>query len=114
MPALAGWYAAHSAVRRLWAIQEAGRLRVIVTLEPTHDGDDFYPAWLANGDEWAHELQSRMAGPVALEVMDDPFVAQSAAGADGVLVAELFWRDPTVPPAIPPALALPQAARKSD
>ena len=112
--ALAKWYAAHSAVRRLWAIQEAARLRVIVTLEPTHDGDEVYPAWLANGGDWAHELQSRMDGPVQLEVMDEPFPAEFAAGIDGVLVAELFWRDPSAAPAYPPAIASPQVARNSD
>ena len=73
-------------------------MRVIVMLAPTHDGDDTSPAWLANGREWAHQLQLRMEGPVQLEVIDEPFVAQFAAGGDGVLVVELFWRDPSTPP----------------
>ena len=73
-------------------------MRVIVTLEPTHDGDDIYPAWLANGQEWARDLQLRMDGPVQLEVMDEPVLAEFAAGVDGVLVAELFWRDSSLPP----------------
>lgn len=73
-------------------------MRVIVTLEPTHDGDDTYPAWLANGNEWAHELQLHMDGPVQLEVMDEPFLAEFPSGVDGVLVAELFWRDSSMPP----------------
>jgi hypothetical protein len=94
---LATWYAAHSAVRRLWAIRDLQRMRVIVALEPTHDGDDIYPAWLANGHEWAHELQLLMEGPVQLEVMDKPFLGEFAAGVDGVLVAELFWRDSSMP-----------------
>ena len=85
---LANWYAAHSMVRRLWAIDESQRVRVIVTLRPTNDGDDIFPAWLANAREWAQELQSSLRGPVQLEVMDEP-----AAGVDGVLVAELAWRD---------------------
>lgn len=95
---LAQWYAAHPAVRRLWAIQESQGIRVIVMLEPTHDGDDVYPAWLAKGQEWAHELRLRMDGTVQLEVIDEPFLADLAAGIDGVLVAELFWRDPSTPP----------------
>ena len=99
---LTKWYAAHSAVRRLWAISEPQRMRVIVTLEPTHDGDDIYPAWLANGNEWAHELQLGMDVPVQLEVVDAPFLAESAAGVDGVLVAALFWRDSSMPPDCPP------------
>lgn len=90
---LAKWYAAHSAFRRLWAIKESQRMRVIVMLEPTHDGDDIYPAWLANGHQWTRELQLHMDAPVQLEVMDQPFLAELAAGVDGVLVAELFWRD---------------------
>ena len=73
-------------------------MRVIVTLEPTHDGDDIYPAWVANGHEWAYELQLRIDGPVQLEVMHEPFLPDFAAGVDGVLVAELFWRDPSTPP----------------
>ena len=96
---LAKWYAAHPAVRRLWAIKEPQRMRVIVTLEPTHDGDDIYPAWLANGPQWARELQSRMHGPVELEVMHPPSAAELVAGVDDVLIAELFWRDSSLPPA---------------
>src|SRR5688572_11023400 len=87
------WYAAHPSIRRLWAVQESQRLRVIVTLEPTHDGDDIYPAWVANGHNWAHDLQSRMDRPVELEVMDEPSLAELPADVDGVLVAEVFWRD---------------------
>jgi hypothetical protein len=92
---LAKWYAVHSVVRRLWAISDSQRMRVIVTLEPTHDGDDIYPAWLANGHEWAQELQLAMELPVELEVVDEPFLRVSAPGVDAVLVAELFWRDST-------------------
>jgi hypothetical protein len=94
---LTQWYAAHSAFRRLWAIKESQRMRVIVMLEPTHDGDDIYPAWLANGHEWARELQLRIPQPVQLEVVDEPFAAELAAGIEGVLIAELFWRDSSLP-----------------
>jgi hypothetical protein len=95
--ALTQWYATHSAFRRLWAIRESQRMRVVVMLEPTHDGDDIYPAWLANGQEWARELESRIAEPVQLEVVDEPFAAEFVAGIDGLLVAELFWRDSSLP-----------------
>jgi hypothetical protein len=95
---LAKWYAAHSAVRWLWAIKESHGTRVIVALEPTNDGGDIYPVWLANGHEWAHELQLLMDGPVQLEVMNEPAIAEFAAGVDRVLVAELSWRDPSMPP----------------
>ena len=90
---LARWYAAHAAFRRLWAVRESQRLRVIVMLEPTHDGDDFYPAWLANGRTWVRELQLQFDAPVELEVIDQPFLEALQDGADAVLVAELFWRD---------------------
>jgi hypothetical protein len=95
--ALTQWYAMHSAFRRLWAIKEPQRMRVVVMLEPTHDGDDIYPAWLANGQEWVRELQGRIAEPVQLEVVDEPFAAEFVAGIDGLLVAELFWRDSSLP-----------------
>ena len=72
-------------------------MRVIVALEPTHDGDDIYPAWLANGHEWAQELEFRMDASVRLEVTDEPLLEESVA-ADGVIVAELSWRDPSLPP----------------
>jgi hypothetical protein len=55
---------ARGAVRRLWAFKASQGMRIIVTLEPTHDGDDICPAWLANGYEWARKLQLRMARAV--------------------------------------------------
>lgn len=45
---LVHWYTSHSLIRRLWAIEEVEALRVVVTLEPTPDGDNVEPAWLAN------------------------------------------------------------------
>ena len=95
---LAKWYAAHSAVRRLWAINESQRLRVIVMLEPTRDGDDIYPVWLAKSEEWARELQLRMDWSIQLEVADTPSLPESPAGVDGVVVAEVFWRDSSMQP----------------
>jgi hypothetical protein len=95
---LADWYAAHSSVRRLWAIRESQRLRIVVSLEPSLDNDDVYPAWLANGHQWTHELQMRLDEPVQLQVINEPILNELAAGIDGVLFAELFWRDSSVPP----------------
>jgi hypothetical protein len=91
--ALAQWYAAHPAIRRLWAVMDLQGLRIIVTLGPTHDGDDILPAWLANGREWTDQLQVHVEGPVQLEVTHEPFLPDLSAG-DGVLVAQLCWRDP--------------------
>ena len=45
--AFAAWYATHSSVRRLRAVRNSYQLRILVTLEPTHDDCDAYPAWLA-------------------------------------------------------------------
>jgi hypothetical protein len=91
--ALASWYAARPAVRRLRAVREFERMRILIALGPTLDGDEIYPAWLANGCDWAQELQSRLGEPVRLEVMNDPFRAGLAAG---VLVADLCWRDSSI------------------
>jgi hypothetical protein len=93
---LAEWYAAHPSVRRLWAIGESQRMRIVVTLEPTPDSDDLYPSWLANGRQWAHELQSRMEVAVHMEVVYEPVFSGLAPGIEGVLVAEIHWRDPSM------------------
>jgi hypothetical protein len=94
--AVATWYAAHSSVRRLWAIRDAYGLRVLVTLEPTHDGDDTLPAWLANCHAWAQELQLCMDDSVRLERLDEPVFDGAAIDAESSLVATLSWRDPSL------------------
>ena len=76
-------------VRRLWAIKESHGVRIIVTLGPTNDGDEVYPAWLANAREWTQELQSRLGESVELEVVDALWRGDFA----GDLVADLSWRD---------------------
>ncbi len=90
---VAAWYATHGSVRR-WAIRDAHRLRVLVTLEPTHDDGDVYPAWLANRDAWAHELQLCTHSPVQLELLEGPAFDGAAIDADSVIVATLRWRAP--------------------
>lgn len=85
---LARWYADHPAIRRLLASSESQRMRVVVTLAPTNDSDEIYPAWLANAGEWTHELELRLGVPVQLEVGERP--------ARGEFVAELSWRDSSV------------------
>lgn len=95
---LAAWYAAHPSILRLWAVRDARCMRVVVTLEPSPDSDDLYPVWLANGHDWAHDLQSRLEAPVQLEVQYETSLDELGVGADSVLIAELFWRDSSVPP----------------
>ncbi len=90
---LAKWYAGHSAIRRLWAIRELQGTRVVLALQPTNDGDDVYPVWLANAGAWARELQLRLGAPVRLEVVDESALAGMAAEIDAVLALELSWRD---------------------
>jgi len=91
------WYATHPAVRRLWAMEAANGIRVFVTLEPTPDGDDTLPVWFANGHAWASDLQSHTEREVQLElIVEAPIEGLDVAG-DGVMIAALNWRDPTVP-----------------
>ena len=93
---LAKWYASHSVVRRLWAIEEIEVIRVVVTLEPTHDGDDVQPAWLANSRTWAQELQLRMHRTVRLEMINEPSHIESSFDRDSALITEMSWRDPGI------------------
>lgn len=87
------WYSSHSAVRRMWAIEESKRFRIIVALEPTLDGDDTRPIWLANSRAWTLELQRLTDRPVQLDLIDEPSSMEPAVYTDGLLVADLLWRD---------------------
>ncbi|MDM0001057.1 hypothetical protein QTI24_20780 [Variovorax sp. J22P240] len=96
------WYDATPAVRRLWAIRPDGRsdandLRVIVMLEPSLDGDETSPIWMAHGAAWATELRERLAGVVQLERIDGPLPDEFEIDGDGVLLSTLSWRDSTSP-----------------
>jgi hypothetical protein len=93
--ALADWYDAHPAIRRLWAIRSELALNVIVTLEPTVDNDDTYPAWFACSRGWAHEIQSLIGEQVSLELLEEPAVDEFDIELEGEIVAAISWRDPT-------------------
>jgi hypothetical protein len=93
--ALAEWYDAHPAIRRLWAIRDSQALSVILTLEPTVDNDDTYPAWFACNHGWARELRSITGGAVNLELLDEPSIDEFEVDLEGEIVAALSWRDPT-------------------
>ena len=93
---LASWYDCQPAVRRLWGIKDAEKLRVIVALEPTLDSDDIYPVWFANAKEWASELHLYMSRPVQLELISGPPFDGIEIGAGSVIIADLFWRDSTL------------------
>ncbi|HEY5547544.1 MAG TPA: hypothetical protein VIK50_15930 [Gemmatimonadaceae bacterium] len=94
--ALAGWYDSQPAIRRLWGIREAERLRVIIAIEPTLDGDDVYPAWFANIDVRASELRRSTGSQVQLELIQESRCGGIEIEDDGVIIADLFWRDATV------------------
>jgi hypothetical protein len=95
-PNLDAWYGSHSVIRRLWAIKEPQGLRIVVALEPTHDGDDTHPAWLANRQTWLHELQSHTGSPVRLERIDAAVFDELELNRESVVLAALGWRDPTL------------------
>lgn len=93
--ALATWYDAHPAIRRLWGIRDTQRLRVIVSVEPTHDDSDIFPVWIGNSAAWAQELRLFTGTSVQLELIDEPSDGIEIDAGSNV-VADLFWRDPTI------------------
>ena len=93
--ALADWYDAHPTIRRLWAFRDLQLLSVILTVEPTMDGDDTYPAWFACSRGWTHEIQAIAGGSVKLELLDEPSVNEFEIDVEGEIVAAISWRDPT-------------------
>jgi hypothetical protein len=93
---LAKWYTSQSIIRRLWAIEEIDVIRIVVTLEPTPDGDDTHPAWLANSRAWAQELRLRLQRTVRLQVINEPSLhVESSCDEHSTLIAEVSWRDPS-------------------
>jgi hypothetical protein len=87
--ALERWYADHSAIRRLWAIEDSSALLVYVVLEPSSDGDDSLPVWLANQQGWTDDLRQVTNREVQLQLIasggpDEPYEET---------IAELRWRD---------------------
>lgn len=88
--ALAAWYDSNPALRHLWAIKYAQGLRVIIRLEPTLDGDDTLPGWIANSRARAHELQLRTHESVQLEAIDEVDSAENPAVTPG----QTFYEGP--------------------
>lgn len=94
------WYDGNPEIRRLWAIKPDGTadesaLRVIVMLEPSADGNETSPTWMAHGASWARELRERLAGEVELERIDGPLPEEFEIDGDGVVLSTLYWRDST-------------------
>jgi hypothetical protein len=87
------WYATHASIRRLWAIEDAVDITVFVSLEPTQDGNDALPVWLANQHLWTKDLEMLIEREVQLKLVVSDF-EELDVGADAVMLAELGWRDP--------------------
>ena len=96
--ALARWYADHSPIRRLWAVEDSVALKVLVALEPTSDGDDTLPVWLANNGGWANDLRLRLQREVQLQLVVSGASGESYVNPDAVTIAEVSWRDSWVTP----------------
>lgn len=90
--ALERWYAAHSQIRRLWAVEGSLGLQVLVALEPTADGGDTLPIWLANRRHWVNDLRQLTQREVQLRlvVLDD--FGEFYVNPDAVTIAQLSWR----------------------
>ena len=103
--ALSRWYDERPGVVRLWAIQPdlpAGAstlspLHVLLLLEPSADGDEIAPAWVARAATWSRELEQRLSRAVQLECLDIPVGDDIEVDAEGTLLASLCWRDATMP-----------------
>ena len=91
--ALATWYSDHSPIRRLWATENSGALKVLVALEPTSDGDDPLPIWLANYLDWANDLQLCLKRGVQLQLALSDAFGGSYVDSNAVRIAEVSWRD---------------------
>ena len=91
--ALAQWYTDNAAIRRLRAVEAAVGLVVLVTLEPTSDGDDTLPIWLANQREWSDRLTQLTRREVQLLPVAANEYEGSPVDAGAVTIAELGWRD---------------------
>lgn len=91
--ALGQWYADQSSIRRLWALEDPPALVVLVALEPTSDGDDSLPVWLANRRAWASDLSLRTRREVQLQLIVPGAFGESHVDPGAVAIAEVSWRD---------------------
>lgn len=90
--ALVSWYGARAAIRRMWAIDRSFALEVRVALEPTPDGGDTLPAWLANRGYWTCELQQLARREVQLKLVALDDFGEFHTDPDASVIAELHWR----------------------
>ena len=98
---LASWYDGCAEVRGFLATHRsealpAGKLRILVVLEPTADGSDVLPVWMANAPRWVGLLKERTGREVSMELVQDlpPIGVEPVRGE--AIIAAGRWRDPTV------------------
>jgi hypothetical protein len=90
---LARWYGAHASIRRLWVVEDAHDLTVCISLEPTSDGGDTLPLWLAMSQEWRRDLQSICRREIQLQFVEPDVLPSSHLTGESVIVAEVDWRE---------------------
>jgi hypothetical protein len=90
---LSKWYAAQASIRRLWAVEDDDGLIVYVTLEPTSDGADPLPVWLARNHDWTNDLKTRTRREVQLQLIVSGDFEEPDVNTDAEMIAELSWRD---------------------
>jgi predicted nucleotidyltransferase len=97
LEAIAAWAGKHEKVRRVWVIgsrasgtaRPGSDLDIAVELEPTPDGDETLPDWVANAEAWRDELQQHVAPKVDLQWVD-PIAGSGATrgeAAEGKVLA---------------------------
>lgn len=89
---LNSWYTDHAQVRGLWATAGSNVLDIRVALEPTSDGDDTLPIWLANRGHWASELQQLTCCEIQLRLVVLDELGEFDVDPDTATIAELKWR----------------------
>jgi len=89
---LTAWYARRPEVRRLWAVLEREELVVLLALEPTVDGNDSSPVWLARFPDWRDDLVRLARAEVRLSLVDGTYPLRRRPGS--ILLIQLDWRAP--------------------
>jgi hypothetical protein len=93
--ALASWYANQSSVRRLWAIEGSVALKILIALEPTADGGDILPVWLANHSAWLNDLRMLAQREVELQPLAADALIDAFVNPDAIKIADVRWREMT-------------------
>lgn len=90
---LARWYGAHASIRRLRAVENGLGLTVCISLEPTSDGGDTLPLWLAMSQKWRTDLELICQRRIQLRIVEPDALPPSHPTGDAVIVAEVDWRE---------------------